>query len=295
MSTTAKISGGGHCVEIAITVDGAWYAYCVTAGCDFDTHLSRLHPHVVGQAQRHITQACSNRRRVIQTLSGYPSEVHMRGHDVVIVTGDHPVVSVRGLLPVGVQAQLHPTMYDNRLAWCSCGGAQAFTDSDPVRNAARAAAWTENHCNHSTNSTRDYKWTRMRGWVPKAAASRCAPTTTTRSSAVPTLEPILSRRAIVRTRIAELEGELAYLASLPEEPRVEGDETGEANVIWFEKTFSTPTVYTYAAVRAGDGLWYTSGPRAPKGYSWDRLIEWILADEPEAPKIWHAYDWDPLV
>jgi hypothetical protein len=32
--------------------------------------------------------------------------------------------------------------------------------------------------------------------------------------------------------------------------------------------------YFYAAIKA-DGLWSTTGPRAPKSYTWDELIKWM--------------------
>ncbi len=31
--------------------------------------------------------------------------------------------------------------------------------------------------------------------------------------------------------------------------------------------------YTYAAIKAG--LWYTTGPNSPKGYTWDELVSWL--------------------
>ena len=32
--------------------------------------------------------------------------------------------------------------------------------------------------------------------------------------------------------------------------------------------------YIYAAVKA-NGLWYTTGPNSPKGYTWDELVSWL--------------------
>ncbi len=32
--------------------------------------------------------------------------------------------------------------------------------------------------------------------------------------------------------------------------------------------------YHYAAIKA-DGLWYTTGPNSPKGYTWDELVSWL--------------------
>lgn len=90
--------------------------------------------------------------------------------------------------------------------------------------------------------------------------------------------------------IDRLEAQIAALEALPDEPQVDD---GEPNVIWWTKTFQNGSrEYTYAAVKAGDGLWYTTGPNVPKGYSWDALIEWIT--DGEAFEIWHATGYDSL-
>jgi hypothetical protein len=33
--------------------------------------------------------------------------------------------------------------------------------------------------------------------------------------------------------------------------------------------------YFYAATKDPNGLWSTTGPRSPKGYTWDELIRWM--------------------
>lgn len=112
---------------------------------------------------------------------------------------------------------------------------------------------------------------------------------------MPVLPNAVSRRDVLRARRDEIEAELARMANLPEEPHVDLDLDGTAtNVVWFEKTFGGMHPYTYAAVKSGDGLWYTTGPKAPKGYGWDRLVEWINEDEPEPVTIWHATEWVSL-
>lgn len=107
-----------------------------------------------------------------------------------------------------------------------------------------------------------------------------------------------TRKAIVEDRMRELEAELARLNSLPTEP----DGTDGANVVWWEMVFANSggyRTYTYAAVKAGDGLWYTTGPRAPKGFTWDELVDWISREgvepgpwdsdgESVMPTIWSA-------
>lgn len=75
----------------------------------------------------------------------------------------------------------------------------------------------------------------------------------------------------IQDSIATLQAELIRLASLPQEPE------GSEPVIRFHKRFGPgQREYTYAAVKANDGLWYTSGPRTPKGYTWQALVEWIF-------------------
>jgi hypothetical protein len=93
-----------------------------------------------------------------------------------------------------------------------------------------------------------------------------------------------------RREAARFEQQLALLDELPEEPEVEDD---EPNVIWFTKVFQNGSrTYIYGACKADDGLWYTTGPNTPKGFTWDRLIEWIY-DGKEA-EVWHAVAYESL-
>jgi hypothetical protein len=74
-------------------------------------------------------------------------------------------------------------------------------------------------------------------------------------------------------RIAQLKKELKRLKDRPNEP------TENGNIISFHKQFSGGgTVYSYAAIKAA-GLWYTTGPKSPKGYSWDELLDFIGDNE----------------
>lgn len=85
---------------------------------------------------------------------------------------------------------------------------------------------------------------------------------------MPTRAPASKIRAL-RAQLAAIAEELTRLEALPEEPP-------EGSVIRFNMQFGGHgTVYDYAAIRAGDGMWYTTGPRSPKGYSWDSLLEWM--------------------
>lgn len=94
----------------------------------------------------------------------------------------------------------------------------------------------------------------------------------------------------LRVQADRLEAKVARLEALPDEPLVD---EGEPNVIWFTKVFQNGSnLYTYSAVKAGDGLWYTSGPNTPKGYLWEALIEWI-ADGTEY-QVWWAKDFEEL-
>ena len=55
-----------------------------------------------------------------------------------------------------------------------------------------------------------------------------------------------------------------------------GDEPGaDGSVITWRMRFQKGGVkYRYAAIKA-DGLWYTTGPNSPKGYTWDELTAWL--------------------
>lgn len=73
----------------------------------------------------------------------------------------------------------------------------------------------------------------------------------------------------LRRQLAALAEEISRLENRPEEPP-------DGTVIRFNMQFGgSGTVYDYAALRAGDGLWYTTGPRSPKGYTWDALLDWM--------------------
>lgn len=78
-----------------------------------------------------------------------------------------------------------------------------------------------------------------------------------------------SRVAALRRQLNAIADEIAKLEARPEEPDI-------GVVIRFTMQFNGRGVeYDYAAIRAGDGYWYTTGPRSPKGYSWTQLLDWM--------------------
>lgn len=110
-------------------------------------------------------------------------------------------------------------------------------------------------------------------------------------------------RKIVNTRerqiasaensIARAQARIDRLLSMPEEPTT--DDPDGALVVWFQHQFNPRSrVYTYAAVKANDGLWYTTGPASPKGYTWDQLIDWHMNEVNTDSTMWIAGGWEPL-
>lgn len=91
------------------------------------------------------------------------------------------------------------------------------------------------------------------------------------------------RREFIEKQIEILTEKLAKLDRFGEE-----DPFDDGAVIQFEKQFGNGRLYSYAAIRA-DGLWYTTGPRSPKGYTWEDFTQ-FLADGVD--EIWVAADWE---
>lgn len=84
-----------------------------------------------------------------------------------------------------------------------------------------------------------------------------------------------SRIEALEARINAMMDEVQRLKSRPEEP------DKDVNIVYFTKQFTVyGKVYSYAAIKAA-GLWYTTGPRAPKAYSWDELLDFIDDDDDE--------------
>lgn len=94
--------------------------------------------------------------------------------------------------------------------------------------------------------------------------------------------------------IERAQAQIDRLMSLPDEPTSE-DPDG-ALVVWFSHQFNARSQkYTYAAVKASDGLWYTTGPASPKGYTWDELIDWHLNEVNIDNTMWVSTEWTPVV
>lgn len=102
----------------------------------------------------------------------------------------------------------------------------------------------------------------------------------------------LTRAEKLRRRAERLLDEAEKIESRPSEPL--SDDDGCAT-IWWTMTFNGGSrEYTYAATRAGDGLWYTTGPSSPKGYPWEDLVNWIYDRGGDNVTLWFATEWDQL-
>ena len=87
----------------------------------------------------------------------------------------------------------------------------------------------------------------------------------------PKKESTMNRKEVIEANLRRLEAEIAEIESYPTEP-VNG------KVIKFQKQFTEEgPVYNYAAIRAV-GLWNTTGPKAPKAYTWEELMSWMGKD-----------------
>lgn len=72
------------------------------------------------------------------------------------------------------------------------------------------------------------------------------------------------------------------------------DDWEDGVVIRFDYQFQGHgTVYSYAAIKS-NGLWYSTGPRAPKAYKWDELTSWFAeaANEVEVKVVTEYCDID---
>lgn len=100
-----------------------------------------------------------------------------------------------------------------------------------------------------------------------------------------------------RIRQAELaieraQAEIDRVLRLPDEPTFADD---APNVIYFQHKFNSRSKsYDYAAIKAGDGLWYTTGPASPNGYTWDQLITWHLSETNVDSTIYSAKKFRPI-
>lgn len=84
------------------------------------------------------------------------------------------------------------------------------------------------------------------------------------------------------SQIDQLEERAAAIRRFGEDIYDDGD------VITFDKQFYPDGMaYSYAAIRS-NGLWYTTGPKSPKGYTWVELVNW-LTDGP-VPELWRVLE-----
>jgi hypothetical protein len=59
-----------------------------------------------------------------------------------------------------------------------------------------------------------------------------------------------------------------------------GDDLVDGTIVQFWKQFTVGgREYMYAAIRA-DGKWYTTGPKSPKGYTWEEFTLWLVSGIP---------------
>lgn len=118
-----------------------------------------------------------------------------------------------------------------------------------------------------------------------------------RRSKTPERDVLVSaaERAMERAQrqMDKAQDQIDRLLSLPNEPT--SDDPDGALVIWFIHRFNSGSkAYTYAAVKAGDGLWYTTGPASPKGYTWDELMLWHSNEINVNDTMWIATGWEAI-
>lgn len=70
------------------------------------------------------------------------------------------------------------------------------------------------------------------------------------------------------------------------------DELTDEDVLFFKYAFTTGCYYTYCFLRC-NGLWYGTGPRAPKGFTTAELIQWLL-NARDVKDVWRATDWERI-
>ena len=72
----------------------------------------------------------------------------------------------------------------------------------------------------------------------------------------------------------------ALAEALAEEERIEqkfgGDQEDGAVIAFKVRFFKGGVNYDHAALRS-QGLWYTTGPKSPKGFTWQELVSWLDA------------------
>lgn len=101
------------------------------------------------------------------------------------------------------------------------------------------------------------------------------------------------RARFLQRRIDVMQAELERLESMPPEPVPEDEDDDTTVIAWDARFKGGTTIYSYAARKAADGLWYTTGPRSEQGYSWSDLIIWIAdTARPVDGMIWIATEFE---
>lgn len=85
----------------------------------------------------------------------------------------------------------------------------------------------------------------------------------------------LTESAMLTSVITELENERAEFLELKKD-RFGPDEFAAGTIITFNYAFQVGGVrYMYAILKCDNGLWYSTGPKSPKAYSWTELTRWL--------------------
>jgi hypothetical protein len=103
----------------------------------------------------------------------------------------------------------------------------------------------------------------------------------------------MDTREEVERRLRTLQGmqmslldELARIDEMPQDDFEVGD------VLMFERRFTPRGLpYTYAAIKGPD-LWYFTGSRNKRGYTWEEVLRVLESDQVD--KVWWASEWTEL-
>lgn len=165
-----------------------------------------------------------------------------------------------------------PSSLLRNLSWATRTGHQGQIWVFEARNKGQVAVWLEQY-----------------GYDTKYMGQRHAPMPAQERIIVNSRDRALAAQQAIIDRAQQ---RIDRIAALPTEPTT--DDPDGALVVWFNHRFGPRTVkdYTYAAVKASDGLWYTTGPASPKGYTWDQLVEWHFTEYNGDNPMWVATEWD---
>lgn len=101
------------------------------------------------------------------------------------------------------------------------------------------------------------------------------------------LQSIDSQIAYLEARLEKAREQQERIAALPD-----FEAFPDESVLFFRMQFQEGgQSYTYAMIKC-NGLWYTTGPRSPKAYTSDTILEWF--SQHNAYDIWEAVEWERL-